>query len=360
MGQQSRFHLAFFLALFISIVLLNFYTFLPLFHALALAAILAGSFYPLHEILLLKLKGNKQLAAVVSTLIITLLFLLPAIYMVFQVSKEAVGLYQNVQNALSQERVRDFFFGEGAFATLFQKVMDTFNVEITKNDLYTFALSKAQTVSGILGNILNNILSNTMSFILQFLMMVLAIFAIFVEGDRLKSFIFKISPLPEDEESKILDKFNQMNYVSLVSNGLGGVIQGLLAGIAFWLCGLPSIFLWTTIMIVLAFIPLLGISLITIPASVILYLQGSTSQAIALFIFTATVSLAVENWFKPKFIGSRVRVNSLLLLFYIVAGMSTFGMLGIFYGPLLCIIMLTMSEIFLDKYLPRFERTTLD
>jgi len=51
--------------------------------------------------------------------------------------------------------------------------------------------------------------------------------------------------------------------------------------------------------------------------------------------------------------GKRIKVNSLLVLFYIIAGMGTFGMAGIFYGPLLCIIFLTMVDIFQEYYLPK-------
>jgi predicted PurR-regulated permease PerM len=146
-----------------------------------------------------------------------------------------------------------------------------------------------------------------------------------------------------------------MNFVTLICNGIGGIIQGLLAGLGLWLVGFESIFLWSTVMVILAFIPLLGISIITIPATIYLYATGKHTAATLFFIYTSVVALIVENWFKPKFMGKRIKVNSLLLLFYIIAGMGTFGMAVIFYGPLVCIIFLTMVEIFQDYYLPKFS-----
>ncbi|MCR9206400.1 MAG: AI-2E family transporter, partial [Halobacteriovoraceae bacterium] len=156
-------------------------------------------------------------------------------------------------------------------------------------------------------------------------------------------------------EQMILEKFSQMNDVTLVCNGIGGVIQGLLAGAGMWLAGFESIFLWSVIMVILAFIPLLGISIITIPASIYLYFKGEPLAALLFFLYTGVIALLVENLFKPKFMGQKIKVNSLLILFYIIAGMGTFGMAGIFYGPIICIIFLTMVEIFQVYYLPRID-----
>ena len=70
--------------------------------------------------------------------------------------------------------------------------------------------------------------------------MLLVIFGLFSEGKTLKSFVFRLSPLPDSWEQLIVDKFNQMNYVTLVCNGIGGVLQGGLAIIGFALAGIGS------------------------------------------------------------------------------------------------------------------------
>ncbi|EQC52080.1 PF01594 domain protein [Bacteriovorax sp. DB6_IX] len=192
--------------------------------------------------------------------------------------------------------------------------------------------------------------------IFQFFIMIVVTYSFFLKGDDLKEMLFKISPLPATDEQNILDKFNQMNFVTMVGNGVGGLIQGSFAGLVFWMAGLSSVFLWTTVMIILAFIPLVGISLITIPATIYLFVTGKTLTAIALIVSTNVVALIVENWFKPKFIGKSVQVDGILVFIYIIAGMSLFGMAGIFYGPLICIIFMTTIEIYLKNYLPELQK----
>ena len=62
------------------------------------------------------------------------------------------------------------------------------------------------------------------------------------------------------------------------------------------------------------------------------------------------VALLVENWFKPLFIGQRIKINSLFVLFCIIGGMSYFGIAGIFYGPLAGTVFLTLVQLYQEKY----------
>lgn len=352
MNLQKRAAFIVFSIIFLVVLIMNIYLFIPLLHSILFAAILAGTFYPFHQKVLDRCEGRKELASLITTCLITLLILLPMVYTILQVSKEGMNLYQMINSSLSQTEVRNFFFGSGPFARLLQGTLDLFQISISKQEIYQELLSKTQGATSLIVDTFNGLISNTFNILFQFAMMILAMYGLFLEGPRLKRYVFTLSPLPDEDEERILRKFNQMNYVTLVGNGLGGIIQGVLAGLIFWICGIPSVFLWTTVMVILAFIPLLGISIITVPASIILFLQGFQAKGIILLITTGLIAFIVENWFKPRFIGAKVKVNSLVLLFYIIAGMTSFGMPGIFYGPIFCIIFITLGEILFEKYLP--------
>jgi predicted PurR-regulated permease PerM len=326
-----------------------------LFHALAFAAITAASFYPLHLKIKDRFNLSKEIAATVTTFLVILLLVIPLIYIVFQISKEGVNLYANIRQGLSLEQVQDFFFGNGALARFISDMAGILGIEIDLKEVYQALLMKAQSYSGKLLGSVNAMISDTLNFFFQFLIMILALFTLFVEGEKLKAFIFKLSPLPDEQEQIILEKFSQMNFVTLICNGIGGLIQGGLAGVGMAIAGFSSIFLWSTVMVLLAFIPLVGISIITIPASIYLLLTGKVAAGITFFIFTTVIALVVENWFKPKFMGSKIQVNSLLLLFYIIAGMGSFGMAGIFYGPIVCILFLTMVDLFETHYVEKLN-----
>lgn len=352
---MKKLNTQFFYVVFIALLVLNLYIFTHLINALLFGAILAGTFYPLFEKVQLRFKLSRTLASTLTCFIIFLLIVLPGIYLTVQLARESIGIYYVIREGLGEAGVRDFFFGDGLGATIIQKGLSLVGISLSGDELFQLLLSKIQSYSGQIILKLNSLLSNVFSFLYQFIIMMITIYGLFIEGEILKQYIFKLSPLPEKEEQALLDKFNQMNYVTMVGNGVGGLIQGGLAGISFWLVGLPSVVLWSTLMVILAFIPLVGISIVTIPAGIYLILKGQMAQGLFVLIFCAVVSLVTENWFKPKFIGEKVKVNSMALLFYILAGMGAFGMLGIFYGPLLCVLFLTIGEMFLKNYLPNVE-----
>lgn len=356
MEKSEKVNLRIFVILFLLIILQNIFLFKGMFHSLTFAAILAGIFFPLHIKISEKTKLRPELNALITTLLVTFVILIPLVFILFQVSKEGVNLFTNVKSSLSVAQVKNFLVGDGAFAESVRKIAETFDISVDLNGIYEGLISKVQSFAGKFFGTLNQIVSDIFNFIFQLLIMLVAIFSLFLDGHKLKQFFFHLSPLPDEQEQMILEKFSQMNYVTLVCNGIGGIIQGVLAGVGLWMAGISSVFLWTTAMVILAFIPLVGISIVTIPACIYLFAIGAKTSAIILFIYTTAISLIVENLFKPRFMGTRVKVNSMLLLFYIVAGMQTFGMAGIFYGPLLCTIFLAMVELFNEYYLPRLYR----
>lgn len=356
MVKDNKFETYYFLLIFLVIIVLNLYLMAPLFHAIVFAGILAGTFRPLFRYLTNKKNLSKEMASALTTSVILLFIIAPLVYMMFQISKEVISLYTILKDAISQQSMQDFLYGDGAFATFLQKTLTSLDIQITREEIMTKALTKVRDFSGVILQSINNLIGDTFSMIFQFFIMIVVTYSFFLKGDDLKEMLFKISPLPATDEQNILDKFNQMNFVTMVGNGVGGLIQGSFAGLVFWMAGLSSVFLWTTVMIILAFIPLVGISLITIPATIYLFVTGKTLTAIALIVSTNVVALIVENWFKPKFIGKSVQVDGILVFIYIIAGMSLFGMAGIFYGPLICIIFMTTIEIYLKNYLPELQK----
>ena len=355
MEKKLTFNTRVFLLIFTLILVVNVWFFQQLGHSFAFGAIIAGIFYPLFLKIRTQLKGRNECAGLLTCLLILLFIALPFVYLSMQISGEAVGLYSQIKSALDAGEVHNFFFGDGLAAVVVERGLEMFNSSLTKQDIYSLILHKAQNYSGIIFETLNGQLQNLVNFLFHFSMMMVVVYGLLTEGEALKKWFFRLSPLPDDEEQIVFEKFKQMNFVSLVCNGLGGLIQGILAGIGFWLAGINSLFLWSSCMVILAFIPLVGISFVFVPACVYLYLAGSPVAAITLFIYCGLISFFVENWFKPRFIGERVQVSSVLLLFYIVGGMLTFGMAGIFYGPLLCVIFLTVVDLFQKNYLPRLQ-----
>ena len=212
--------------------------------------------------------NKRSLSSTITCLIILFVVILPCVYILIQVSKESIEFYQNIREGLSKDSVNDFLFGEGKAAALLSSVTNFFNIEITLSEIETSLISIIQNASGQLFDFVNGMLGNIISFSLNFILMLLTTYTLLDDGDRLKKYILKLSPLPDEQEIKIMQKFNQMNYVTLSLQWYWWHYSRFFAIIAFWLVGIENIFFWFVLMSILAFIPLLGISVITVPASI--------------------------------------------------------------------------------------------
>lgn len=346
--QERYIFFALFLVMFFLIGLLIW----PYISSLIFAGILAGAFYPLLELGIRRFRIRRRIWAAVVCLIILLLVFLPTIYIIMRLVQETLELYNRVQSPKTAKMLQDVFFGDGYPAVIGRQIFDFLfpDLKYGLDTVREMLIGAAKNLSGSMIGRLNQLLGNTMSFLFQFVVMLLVIYAIFVEGPYLKRFFLKLSPLPDEDEELIIQKFNEMNFTTLVTNGIGGVIQGGLAGIGFAVAGVGSTLLFTVLMIILAFIPLVGISFVFVPVCLYLLVTGEIITSIVLFFYCAAIAILTENWFKPLFMGNRLRINSLLVLFSIIGGMTAFGMAGIFYGPLIVSIFLTFVHLYQKRY----------
>ena len=141
-----------------------------------------------------------------------------------------------------------------------------------------------------------------------------------------------------------------MSGAILLGNGLGGLIQGTLGGFVFWIFGLKSPFLWGVVMSLLAFLPIVGIRAVFIPAAIYLFLTGRITAGIFFLVFYLLLSCGIEYFFKPKLVGKRVQMHTLLVFLSIIGGLKLFGILGIIYGPLVVTAFLTLTDIYESSY----------
>lgn len=328
----------------------------PFLTAIIFALIIAGSFYPLMRYFVDKCGWGRTVSASVVTTIIVLSVFLPMVYVIVRLSQEAVFAYEEFTRTTREGALMELFFGQESYvAGLGRQLFGFLNIDYNPEQVRNMLIDFAGTLTQWIYDRATSFISNIMYLLLQIFIMLLVIFGVLQRAPDLRDFFFRLSPLPEEDERLIINRFNQMNYVTMVCNGLGGILQGVLAGLALWALGFKAVILWTVIMSILAFIPLVGISFVYVPASLYLAITGNYGSAAFLFVYCSVVSLATENWFKPVFMGSSVQLNSLLVFLSIIGGMAVFGTAGIFYGPLIIIIFLTFVELYHKKYETRLN-----
>lgn len=112
------------------------------------------------------------------------------------------------------------------------------------------------------------------------------------------------------------------------------LVQAVLAGLGYWLAGVPGAAIWILVTFFLSVIPMAP-ALIWVPAAIWLYTQGALGWAIFIVLWNALVVGSVDNVIKPLMISKGGGLPFIVVLLGVLGGALAFGFLGVFIGPTL-------------------------
>ncbi|MEJ2688524.1 MAG: AI-2E family transporter [Deltaproteobacteria bacterium] len=339
--------LKYFLALFLLTLLLVGHLFWPFLPILILSFLLAGIFQPIHAFFARRI--SPRLSSLLTCLLIILVVFVPLIFFVAALSKEAYGLYQMGKEVNLGLKFKEIL-QHNALLQRFQDLLANVGLSFQPEEVTKTIADFTKAAGLFLYDKASSWAANVVSFLFNFFMMIIIIFFLLTDYEKLGLFILRLLPIPYEQGRELLDKFEEIAGAVLMGNGVCGLLQGALGGLVFSVLDIGPPILWGGVMGILAFLPILGIGLVLIPAAGILLLKGRVAVAVFLFVFYMVLSFGVEYLLKPKLVGEQVKMHTLLVFLSIMGGLSVFGFLGIIYGPLIITAFLTMTEIYLASY----------
>jgi predicted PurR-regulated permease PerM len=122
---------------------------------------------------------------------------------------------------------------------------------------------------------------------------------------------------------------------------LVGIGEAVLLGIAYAVCGVPHPALFGVLTGVLSAIPFAS-PLVFIGAAVWLVMQSANVAAIGLLAFGSLVVFVADHFARPVLIGGTTRLPFIWVLLGILGGVESFGLLGLFLGPALLAVLITL------------------
>ncbi|MCP4667970.1 MAG: AI-2E family transporter [Deltaproteobacteria bacterium] len=318
--------------------------------AIILALLITSVFYPIY-FWVKKLFGGRAIpASLFMCLFIFLVLVIPVSWFVGTLSNEAFEFYNTTRSAVSISKIQEALESDSIWVQRIRRLGDMVGVQFTPETVKRLTASIGQNVGLFLYKQLTAVASNLLSFLVHFFLMMLTIYYLFRDGGRLKNYFFQLLPVPKEQLEKVFLKFQEMGKAIIVGNGLSGIVQGILGGFGFFLFGLSSPFLWGTVITFMAFLPIIGASVVFVPAGVILIVKGEVGLGIGFLAYNVFYSSVIEYLVKPRLIGQGMHMNALLVFIGIIGGIKLFGILGIVYGPLIITIFLTLAEIYRIEY----------
>lgn len=318
---------------------------------LVLGLLIAGTVRPLYLRLCALLKGREMTAATLVTTMVTVAVAVPLVLLVTSLSQQAAHAYQVIHDALLRDSTAGG--GEGWMSEQARRISDVLGIQYSPTAIRSAAINGAGAIASYLTTQLNALVTNVIAAVYHFALMVIVLFYGLLDGPALKRRIFALSPLPDEEEELIVSKFKDVGSAILFGSGSAAVLQGTLGGTAMWIAGVPSPLFWGSVLAVFAFLPLVGTNLVIIPATAYLFFQDRWVAALSFFLFCNVQGLLIDNLLTPRLVGGRMQMHNLLIFLALIGGISTFGMRGLVYGPLVAAFLLTILDLYERVYRER-------
>jgi predicted PurR-regulated permease PerM len=312
----------------------------------AFAIILAVVFYPMHERILQRNHRRPGRSALLSTLLLVLLFGVPSFIIAVLAANEALV----AAHYLGRRSVE-----EGGFASL---VMSLAKgplsyvgrwVDLSKYDLNAMISANTQKVSVWLVGFGANVLSGIARFILDALITFVVVFFLFRDGAQWAYRAGALLPLSREQVARLYRNISD----TIIANVYGilsvGVAQGVLLGVALRFLGMQSALLLGLATGFASIIPVVGSALVWIPVVIYLLLTGSIAKGLFLLVYCVVIVSTVDNILRPWIVGGRVELHPLVLLFFIFGGVEAFGFLGLFLGPVVASVLVALFDILREE-----------
>ncbi|MEP7162596.1 MAG: AI-2E family transporter [Candidatus Moraniibacteriota bacterium] len=342
--QARNLNIYFFFLTLIGVGVVVFYIFQPFLTAIVAAAILSVLFKPTYEFFRHTLKGHSAVSSFSTCLVVAVIIVTPILFVLSLAIGEANHLYQTITE-------------EHSFPSLVEQSVS--NLKHTPYLNYIFndetltterVLADIQRFSQNALGLLEAAYQSVTSFFFWVFVMFFTLYYFLIDGRKTLAYFMSLSPLRNEHEKLLVEKFISISRATLKGTLVVGVIQGLLGGIAFWIVGIPSPAIWGLLMILLSIIPLVGSAIVWIPAAIILLLMGNIWQGVFLFAVGFGVISVIDNILRPKLVGKDTQMHPLMVFFASLGGISFFGLPGFIIGPIIVSLFMALWEIYTMEF----------
>src|SRR3984893_11681786 len=296
----------------------------PFLVPLTWSAVLAIFFYPVHERLAKRLKPNY--AAMLSTLGVTLLLIVPTLIVLSYTAKQAIDATARLQTALmNPERELP--------AEAVSWVRAQLPAAWKSTDFSGPLRQGAEKIAGFLAGKVGALLKNLVSFFVALFILVFALFFMFRDGDAAVRGVRHLFPFDQSIQEEMLLESKELIFASVAVGLLVAGIQGCLGGTAFAIAGIHTPIFWGVVIAFFSLVPVVGSATIWVPTALWLAFSGHWGKALVVMTICGAVAGIADNIVRPLLLRNRTQLNELLLFIRVLGGLSAFGLLGLVVGP---------------------------
>ncbi|MBF0109668.1 MAG: AI-2E family transporter [Magnetococcales bacterium] len=342
--------------------------FIPFLPGLFLAVLLATATYPLYEHLARRFSLGSEKAALIMTLLILLLVVSPVLYLLSAIAVTAGEMAGALREWLTGFENRDALaqgLGGVIQSVPLPAFFSQFLIEQATGNREALIQGATQGVLFLFRGITNN----SLAFVSSLIWVVFSLFFFYRDGPKLIHRLRLLTPLPNHHDDFLLGRFSGLATVLTLSTLTIALSQGLSFALIAAILGLPWFFLGVALAVA-SFIPILGGFIVWGPLGYHLLASGRTGAGMFLLFWGAIVNgFLIDNILRPILIGRlsswcatgdpgndlSALGHTLLTTLATFGGIMSFGILGLFFGPVIAAMAIAVFELY-----ERINRDRLD
>jgi predicted PurR-regulated permease PerM len=313
----------------------------PYLNAIFLACVLGISGFPIYAALERRWR-RPALASLAATLTIMLLIAGPLLFLAVTVAREAQSLYQTLSAASRSQ---------GGWSVWVSNVLQRPLAWLAQStgmavpNLQAALMARLQDAGNAAMDGIGSLFGNLTATLGQAAIMFFALYFFFQAVVHMQAMAIRWVPLPAHRVTELIRVTAETIRANVNGTLIVAAVQGALMGVGFAIVGLPQALLWGVIGMFSSLVPLVGTSLVWIPAVAYLALSGSWIRALILLVWCLVVVGVSDNILRPWILRGSMPMNTLLVVLSIFGGIEYFGLAGIIAGPVVFSITAALLRI---------------
>lgn len=321
----------------LGLIVLAFFLVKPFLLSIIMGLILAFIFSPVYDWFYKYIK-SKNLSALIICILLLVIIILPLWFLTPVIVDQSIKVYMTAQQIDFVTPLKNFFpelFVSEQFSAEIGSTISSFVTKITNSLMNSFS----------------KLILNFATIFLQLLVVFFVLFFVLRDKEELVKYIQSLLPFSKEVEKRLFKSSRDITISVLYGQVLIGILQGIIAGIGFFIFKVPNALLLTFFAALAGIFPIIGTALIWVPVVIYLLIAGNSLPALGVAVFGLCSSL-VENLVKPVFVSKRTNMNTSLILIGMIGGLFLFGILGVILGPLIIAYLLIILELYRRKEEP--------
>lgn len=311
----------------------------PLWVGIAFGTFMAFTAQPYYRWIATKLGHRRELAAVLTTVIFGILFMVVLALMIWVLSREVYEVINLLQDRTRSGSLSDVI-GEAPARWLERLGVNRAAVMRHAQQEISAASNWAATAAGV-------VLSTTSTAVLGGVVGLMTMYYVLVEWPRLPVRLERVLPLDPRHTRALIIEFRDVGRSALIGTVMTAAVQGVTAGIGYAICGVPHAVTWALVTALASLIPAIGTALVWIPIGLYLAFSGHSGLAAIELIWGTLVVVGVSDYvIRPRLVGGHGQGHPLLMLIALLGGIEVFGLAGLIVGPVLMSLFVAILRIY--------------